>query len=383
MTAHVEVNPELLAWARGRAGSGGRHLERRFPNLWEWESGSRSPTFKQLEAFARATRTPVGYLFLDEPPDEKLPVPDYRTMRREGVRRPSADLLDTIYLCQQRQDWFREFAQLAGESPVGMVGSLSTATPVVEAAAQVRSALRFAVDERGQSWTEALRLLVDRAEDVGALVMVSGVVGSNTHRKLDPHEFRGFALADSMAPVAFVNGADTKAAQLFTLVHELAHLWLGAPALDDADLTAAPTATEDRWCDEVAAEVLVPLREVEEQCDKNMPLEEELEPLAQRFKVSTLVILRRLHDVGYFPDEESFRSAYEHELQHVLGILGERGGTGGNFYSTQPLRVSKRFARAVVTSALEGQTLYRDAFQMLGFKRMATFNQLAVRLGMA
>jgi Zn-dependent peptidase ImmA (M78 family) len=95
-------------------------------------------------------------------------------------------------------------------------------------------------------------------------------VGSDTHRKLDPAEFRGFALADQFAPLVFVNGADTKAAQIFTLLHELAHLWLGGTALDDAGISGRPTvavAVEvevERWCSRVAAEILLPLPSVQD-----------------------------------------------------------------------------------------------------------------------
>ncbi len=382
MTASVRVtvSPRLLAWARERSGLEIDELAARFPKLSEWERGARTPTLKQLEDFARATHTPVGFLFLSEPPEEQVPIPDYRTIGDTVVRRPSPDLLDTIFACQQRQDWYRDFAQVTREDPVALVGSLTASVPVVEAAEQIRATLRFDPGERGHTWSDALRRLVDHAEELGVLVMVSGVVGANTRRKLDPEEFRGFSLVDRLAPLVFVNGADTKAAQIFTLTHELVHLFLGEAALDDADLRAAPTNPVERWCNQVAAEVLVPLEAIRATLTAEALVADELESLARRFKVSTLVVLRRAHDAGHLSWDE-YWTAYRDELTRILEILGERSGTGGNFFNTQPARVSKRFARAVIVSTLEGQTLHRDAFQMLGLKKLSTFDELAGRLG--
>jgi Zn-dependent peptidase ImmA (M78 family) len=382
MTTSVRaaVSPRLLAWARERSGLGPDQLASRFPRLTEWERGDRVPTLKQLEDFARATHTPVGFLFLSEPPEERVPIPDYRTMGDIGVRRPSPDLLDTIFQCQQRQEWYRDFAQLTREDPLSFVGSLTTSVPVVHAAEQIRAALRFDPAERGHTWSDALRTLIEHAEESGVLVMVSGVVGANTHRKLDPAEFRGFSLVDGLAPLVFVNGADTKAAQIFTLAHELVHLFLGETGLDDADLGATPTNAIERWCNQVAAEVLVPLGSLRAALRPNVRVTDELESLARTFKVSTLVILRRVYDAGRLNWDE-YETAYRNELGRILEILGERSGTGGNFFNTQPARVSKRFARAVIVSTLEGQTLHRDAFQMLGLKKLSTFEELAGRLG--
>jgi Zn-dependent peptidase ImmA (M78 family)/transcriptional regulator with XRE-family HTH domain len=381
VTVRVDVRPELLTWARERSGLEVEELAGRFPKLGEWEQGLRAPTLKQLESFATATRTPVGFLFLAEPPEERVPIPDYRTIADAALTRPSPDLLDTIFQCQQRQDWYRDYAQLAGEDQVGFVGSLTVATAVVGAAAAMRETLGFAVRERGASWTEALRLLNDRAEDVGVLVMINGVVGSNTHRKLDPGEFRGFALVDRLAPIVFINGADTKAAQIFTLAHELAHVWLGQTALSSADLARTPSTNVERWCNQVAAEFLVPAAAITDDFQPDPPLIGELERLALRFKVSTLVVLRRIYDTGGM-SWDNYQAAYQSELDRILELLGQRGtGGGGDFYRTQPVRVSKRFARAVITSTLEGQTLHRDAFQMLGFKKLSTFQELASRLG--
>lgn len=383
MTVRVTVRPELLAWACERSGIGEEDLERRFPMLPAWEQGAKQPTLKQLESFAQATHTPVGLLFLAEPPAEPVPIPDYRTMGDVGVSRPSADLLDTIYLCQQRQDWYRDFSKVTREDPVGLVGSLSLDVDVVEAAAVMRDALGFDVDSRGPTWGEALRTLVDRAEGAGLLVMVSGVVGSNTHRVLDPREFRGFALVDRLAPLVFVNGADTKAAQIFTLAHELAHIWLGETALSSADLLQPSPLPVEAWCNRVAAEFLVPLDAIVGAYRADAERTGELERLARRFKVSTLVVLRRLRDAGHL-DAARYRAGYQAELERILEVLESRGDAGGgNFYNTQPARVSKRFARAVIASTLEGQTLRRDAFQMLGFKKSSTFDELAHRLGVA
>ena len=379
VAVRVDVAASLYAWAAERSGLGADELDHKFPKLQQWESGEHSPTLKQLEKFAGATRTPVGYFFLPAPPDEQVPIPDLRTVGNRGVRRPSPDLLDTIYQCQQRQEWYRDYVRGIGSDPVPHVGSLSTATPVDEAASAVTAAMSFSVERRGSDWSKAFGYLRDQAEDNGVLVMVSGVVGSNTHRKLDPAEFRGFALADPLAPLVFVNGADTKAAQIFTLAHELAHIWLGESALSDADLGVKATDDVERWCNRVAAEVLVPLEALQSDFDPRADLTDELDRLARRFKASTLVVLRRLYEAGYLPWDD-YRRAYSTEFGRVMKLIGA-AGDGGDFYNTQPVRVSKRFARSVIVSALEGQTLYADAFQMLGLKKLATFHGMGKRLG--
>jgi len=381
MTIRVPVNSTLLTWARERSRLAPEELSSRFPAFPSWEEGTKQPTLKQLEHFAKATHTPIGYMFLAQPPNEPLPIPDFRTMGDAQVEHASPNLLDTIYQCQQRQEWYREYAGIQRESSVPFVGTFTVGADIVEAAAQMSTILSFVPGERGATWTEAFRRLIEEAEDHGVLVMVSGIVGSDTHRRLDPKEFRGFALADELAPVIFVNGSDTKAAQIFTLAHELVHIWLGQSAVDDPEISGSPGNPTERWCNEVAAEFLLPAAALQDVSVDRDHLTDELERLAHQFKVSTLVVLRRLFDAGDFTLSE-YRAAYNDELERILGIMDQRiGNGGGNFYNTQPMRVSKRFARALIESTLEGQTLHRDAFQMLGFKKISTFNELALRLG--
>jgi Zn-dependent peptidase ImmA (M78 family)/transcriptional regulator with XRE-family HTH domain len=379
MVVRVDVRQEMLEWARARARLDVGDLADRFPKLIEWETGEARPTLKQLERFAQATHTPVGYLLLDQPPDEPVPIPDFRTMANTPVGRPSADLLDTIYQSQQRQEWYRDYTQSAGDEPLSFIGSLAASSDVVAAAGIIRNALDFDVDARGSSWSAALTRLIEQAESIGILVMVNGIVGSNTHRKLDPEEFRGFALVDELAPVVFINGADTKAAQIFTLAHELAHLWLGETALSNAQLEATPSNPIERWCNRVAAELLVPLADLRQQFEPTADLTSELDRLAARFRVSTLVVLRRVRDAEFI-DANSYPAVYRAELRRVLDLIGDRG-SGGNFYNTLPIRVSKLFARAIIANTLEGKTLYRDAFQMLGFRKLSTFRELSEKLG--
>jgi Zn-dependent peptidase ImmA (M78 family) len=227
------------------------------------------------------------------------------------------------------------------------------------------------------TWTDALRHFITQADELGILVMCSGVVFNNTHRHLDPEEFRGFAMADPLAPLVFINGADTKAAQMFTLAHELAHIWLGQSAISDGQALILPDNDIENWCNQVAAELLVPLDVVRTEYDGTAELNEESTRLARRFKVSSLVILRRIYDTGAISREELWQ-AYENELARLRAIPR---GSGGDFYLTQAARVSKRFARALVISTLEGHTLHRDAFRMLGFSKLETFHELGRNLG--
>jgi Zn-dependent peptidase ImmA (M78 family) len=375
----VEIKPELLSWARERAGYDLDALAHRFPKLTAWERGTAKPTLKQIEKFASATHTPIGFLFLQEPPVERIPIPDFRTAGNKRIGRPSPDLLDIIYVCQQRQEWYRDFARSEREPSLSFVGSATLKSSVEATAESMRQALNFDIDERRQlpTWTDALRRFIEQADALGIMVMCSGVVLNNNTRRLDADEFRGFALADDLAPLVFINGADTKAAQMFTLAHELAHIWLGQSAVSDAQASQLSEHEVERWCNRVAAELLVPLAILSREYRADSELRGELDRLARRFKVSTLVILRRIHDAGGLTEQE-FWQEYEDELERLLAITK---GSGGNFYLTQAARVSKRFARALVISTLEGQTLHRDAFRMLGFAKLETFRKLGRSLG--
>ena len=378
----VPVNPKILRWAYERSGIPYEELvARNFKKLPEWESGEAQPTLRQAEAFARKVHVPFGYLFFSEPPEEELPIRDFRVLDGQEVTQPSVNLLDTIYACQGRQGWYRDFALENGQPELDFIGSVAIDTPVKDVAAKIRDTLDFTLENRRKcsNWEDALRLFRQQAEEAGVLVMANGVVGNNTHRPLDPSEFRGFALSDPLAPLIFINNKDAKAAQMFTLAHELAHLWLGFSALSNIGI-ARKTGfrREEVWCNAVAAELLVPEPTLRDELHKEEDLDDALKRLARIFKVSTLVILRRLLDVGGI-NRGLFNSAWEQEKENFRGI--SQSGGGGDFYSNTFVRVGRPFIRALVASTLEGQTLYRDAFQMLGISKTETFNNLGREAG--
>ena len=381
MPVRVEVRPQLLEWALARSGITPSEWDKRFPKYSLWRSNQAKPTVKQLEDFARKTYTPIGYLLLDEPPAEGVPIPDFRTVRDKPLEVVSANLLDTVYVCQARQEWFRDHQLLNGEPPVPFVGAATLGMPVVRVVQEMRASLSWTSETRNQakSWDGALVSIRESAEGIGVLVMISGIVGSNTHRKLNPKEFRGFALADSYAPLVFVNGVDSKAAQVFTLAHELAHLWLGQTALSDLDPRSSRTYQEERWCNEVAAELLVPMREFRAAFDESKGLRVQLQPLAEHFRVSTEVVLGRIREAGALSWGQ-FIEELRIERERIAAIPPEER-SGGNYYTSKPVQVGKIFARELIASTLEGRTPYTEAFRLLHVRRTSTLEGLGQQLG--
>jgi Zn-dependent peptidase ImmA (M78 family)/DNA-binding XRE family transcriptional regulator len=379
------VKPVLLQWARQRASltteDFAQRLHVRPQRVEEWENTGEL-TLKQLEDVARVSYTPIGYLFLSEPPVEKLPIPDFRTVGGQEMLQPSPNLLDAIHQCQRRQNWYRDYQIAMGAESLFFLGRTKTTDSVAETANNIRKviAIETGARARARTWEEALSEMMNQVEDAGILVMKSGVVGNNPHRPLLIEEFRGFALFDEYAPLIFLNGSDTKAAQMFTLAHELAHLWLGESGVSNLQATMPPNIEIEKFCNQVAAELLVPLQEFTAVWNvKNDPIAE-ARRLAGKFKVSTLVLLRRALDARLV-NQRTFEQLYNEESKRLIDLASSR--SGGDFYLTQKSRLGSRFAQAIIESTLEGRTLYRDAFQLLGVTKVETFNELARTLKFA
>lgn len=372
----VDVRPELIRWARERSGISEQDLAEKFAKYPLWEQGRAMPTFRQLEALAQKTHTPLGYFFLDNPPEESLPIQDFRTL--DGNPRPSVDLLETIYQCQDRQDWYHDWLVQESEEPVRFVGSANLSYSPEKVAGEIRERIDLQPNDLAQasSSDDALALVAGKLEGAGILVMRNGIVGNDTHRRLRVDEFRGFALSDEYAPLVFVNAADSKSAQLFTLIHETAHIWLGESAVSDTN--PGSRIAGERFCNAVAAETLVPIAIVRGRWDRTKEPLDAARSLSRRFKVSLQVILIRALDAKVL-DRSTFDELYA--LTRDRHVAPKTESSGGDFYRTQSVRLGKRFTDALIASTLEGRTTYTAAMNLLGIKKLTTFDEMARRAG--
>lgn len=374
MTFPVEVQPELLDYAVRRAGFNVEQVNAKFENFESWKQGKTQPSYQDLVKFAAKTHVPLSNLLLDSPPEDKLPIADFRG--RGANSAPSGNLLDTVHLARQRQDWYRQFAFESKAPKLAWVGADTTGSDVAETACRLRDLVGWSVDCVSSVMGRNVSELRARLEAAGVLVMISGVVGHNTHRELDVDEFRGFALADDLAPVIFVNGSDSNAGKVFTLAHELAHLALGNSGVSNPAFDVRNSAIEERWCNSVAAEFLVP-EAMFNQHRTGAAIAEQLNALAKYFGVSTQVILGRFREVGVI-DWNTYLSLLGTEANKATK---PRGGGGGNFYDTAKVRISETFASAILESYLEGNTDYRETARLTSIAKIDTLEKLARKLG--
>ena len=381
----LALNPDVLQWARMRAMydiavlAGKLKIKREKIEAWETTG---ILTLAHVERLAHVTHTPVGMLYLPERPIEKLPTRDFRTVAGEPVKQPSPDLIDVLDDAICRQDWYREYQLKNDEPALDFVGSMRipaqiNEAAILDAAGKIRSRIDFTTASRAHasSTDEAFKILANIFEDAGMLVMKNGIVGNSTRRSLNVEEFRGFALSDPYAPVIFINGKDSRSAMMFTLAHELVHIWLGASGVSILDYSYPVNLPVERFCNAVAAELLVPLDELKIEWNNVHVHDEPMKKLIRHFKVSIFVILRRLRDMGALTKEQ-FEAEWDEAKKNATGNKPQAAG-GWNGLANIRIRASNRFTHALIGSVLDMQTPFRDGLQLLQIKKLETFKKLA------
>lgn len=363
MRTEVNINPTMLTWAIARAGYELQDFLMKFPNVQKWLDNIKNPTVKQLEEFANRVHIPFGYLFLPEPPQENIPFPFFRTGSKQTTK-VSLNVYDTILILQRRQDWLTDYLIENEEESLSFVGKFNENSTYETIVADIRKTLGLHNEwaSEFQTFEETLSFITHKIEEIGVIINFNGVVENNTHRPIPVAECRGFVIVNEMAPFMFVNAADAKAAQLFTVIHELAHIWLGESAgFDNQNLQPANDPIE-KLCDQVAAEFLVP-------AESFMRIWNEkpgIDSARRHFKVSPIVIARRALDLGLMTEAEFFQF-YNAYMQGIQDKKDNQGG-GGDFYATARKRISVSFAAYVNQAVNQNKLLYRDAYKITGLR---------------
>lgn len=365
------LNTEVLEWSVARSGLSDEQIVKAFPKYHAWLDGSWKPTVKQLRDFANKTHVSVSELFANELPDYALQIADFRTVDDIPTQDPSPELFDTIDAMMGRQEWMREYFLHEGYSRVDFVGSYASAPLCEKTRGLIVDGLHKLLD-LDDNWAascktvaEALKTLKDHVEIAGISVAINGVVNDNTHRVLKTDEFRGFVLADDIAPIIFINGRDTKSAQIFTLVHELCHLAFAQTGVSNAPDDEDSDIDMERFCNAVAADFLVPTDILASRVDNCMDdVYPALRDLTRICKVNFVVVARKARDTGFI-DEDTFFRVYR-RYKDGMTEVAKLGKGGGNYFNTKQYRLGSVFSEAVLTAVHSDYLSYRDAYDLTG-----------------
>lgn len=360
------ITPSVLLWAREVQGLDiaevATKLRRTEAQIEAWENGKEQPSLAQARRLAELYRRPMAVFFLPEPPrDFQAPVlPDFRRLPDEMPTAFSPALRNLVRLAQLRQEWVREELQFEGKRRLRWIGSGTRTEESEFLAARIRKWLDVALDEiRSQrSTAEALRMWIDRIEERGVFVFQSGGPRSV---QVEPIEARGFALLDPYAPFVMINGSDSATGRIFTLIHEIVHLWIGEPGVSNLEplrRASSPNQRTERFCNATAAEVLLPSKRFVDEWGS--PTSNDLLPVIQRIsarhKVSREVVARRALHVKYI-DWQSYmtlRSEFMSTWRRSRERQRESEG-GPNWWLMVPKRAGYSFTRMALNAFAEGR----------------------------
>lgn len=369
MRIEALITPRIVQWARERCNLNYEAVAQKVKvsadTIAAWEKGDVRPTIRQAQKLAQKLGIPFGYLYLSTPPVESLPLPDLRNVEGAPPHKPSPNFLDVLYDAFRKQDWFREYLQEEDAPKLKFVNSFKP-NGVKNIGQDVRDTL--GIDDKLRqscsSWEQFLTEFIRRAEQARILVLRSNIVGSSKSRLLDVNEFRGFAISDNLAPLIFINEADYKVAQIFTLAHELVHLWIGQSGISKPNYMLRSKEQNnviEQFCDRAAAEILVPKDDFLNKWNHFYSLNRNLDRLARHYRVSQFVILRRAHEFDEINDDE-FQIKYHQLLEKAKP---KKPDGFRNYYSAVLSRNSPTLTSTLVLAASEGRALPTEAARLL------------------
>ena len=376
----IEIKKEIYFWALEESQKEYEEIKNRFPRLEDWMEGDKKPTFKQLQSFADFLKIPLGYLFLKEPPKINIMEAEFRSINNQ-LPNMSKNLKDTITAMDMKRNWMSDYRKDLGWDKLTIIeklnqqknGTISHDASLAKELLGLKEDWYTAVKDHSMAYN----FLKNKMEDKGILVMQNGVVGNNTRRKLEIHEFRAFMLYDDIAPIIFINNIDSLGGKIFSLVHEFIHVLIGHENLFIEDELYS-TKENERYINRLTGEFLMPQARIKGFWDnQNEPLIQ-INDLASLLKVSETALAIKLKELKLIR-QDTLDTVIDRAMRYFDTNINEGAG-GGNFYNTFNTRISPTFTKAVITSTEAGDTDYTYAFRLLGGIKGKTFDEIRERV---
>lgn len=374
------ITPDVLRWAIDRSHITHPALTARFKKIDEWIAGLSFPTFNQARNMADLLRIPFGYLFVSEIPKVSIPTTDFRKVNIKLQNPLSLDFYDLINDTLRQQNWYKDYILKEGGKELPHLNKFSAKNNYIDITKDIRQVIGIDAQLREdvRNWYEYLKRMVIQIEKQGIIVLRSGVVGNNNHRALEVNEFRGFALYDPIAPFIFINSKDSVAARIFTLAHELAHIWIGESGISNLitdEFEINESEKIETLCNEITVELLVPEIEFKDLWNNSINIIDNIDFLDRTFRVSSIVILRRAYNLKLISFED-YKNTYKIIIR---AQKPQYYSPGGNYYNNLFARNSITFVNAIVHYAFEERILLRDAANLLHIK-VNTIKKIAEEL---
>jgi Zn-dependent peptidase ImmA (M78 family) len=379
----MTVNPEILVWARNTAGltpdeaahalgfndTRDRSAAQR---LMAYEVGDEEPSRSVLSRMSKVYRRALLVFYLSEPPRNGDRGQDFRTV--PGAPAPLYNpLLDALIRdIRGRQTTVRALLEETESQPLNFISSAAMNEPTEHLVDRIKDRLNFSLDQfrRRSTVEEAFSYLRETIEAAGVYVLLLGKLGSH-HTNIPVDVFRGFAIADPIAPFIIVNDQDARPAWAFTALHEMVHLWLGATGVSGASIESRI----ERYCNDVAGEILLPADEVRGLADlRRAPLAQVIETVsafASARNISRAMVAYKLLRADSI-SEAMWRQVIDQLRQDWLASRRrqeqESDNGGPNYYVVKRHRLGNALLDIIRRSLGEGIITYTKAAQVLGVK---------------
>lgn len=307
MAEKAYITPKILSWARDSARMpldvAASKIGKPIEILEEWESGVSQPTIKQAEKLAKIYKRPFALFFLPEIPKDFHPLQDFR--KSDSIKLTTGSIF-IIREIQQKQAWLSDVLQENGEEKLPFIGKYSINDSPEKVAKDILSTLN--INTNNYTETNPIKEWVNKAELSGIYISRTSFIHSRL--TLDKNEVQGFAIADPYAPFVFVNSKDWAAPQLFTLIHEIAHLWISETGISNEiefEQTKSKAHPVEIFSNEVAANILMPKELIFSLDAKTFDNSKEVFNTAKLLGVSSFALLFRAFTLAII-DVEKYKS---------------------------------------------------------------------------